>query len=128
LGNLSTIPAGQKIQLVNMNSKKVSGTFMSASDAAISLREQSGAETIQKQDVRSVALMKHANRLRNTLIGAGVGAAASVGIVAGTWENRGFLGGKRVGAAVGAAFGGLDGAVVGALWPDHKPIYRVAAR
>ena len=127
-GNLSTIPPGQKIQVVDMNSKKVSGTFMNASDAAISLRDQSGAQTIQRQDVRSVELMKHANRLRNSLIGAGVGAGAGAGIVAGMWENRGFLGGKGIGAAVGAAFGCMGGAVVGALWPDHKTIYRVAAR
>jgi hypothetical protein len=110
-----------------MNSKKVSGTFMNASDAEISLQAQSGPQTVQRQDVRTVKLMKHANHLRNTLIGAGVGAAAGAGIVAGTWENRGFLGGKGVGAAVGAVIGGIGGAVVGAVWPDNKTIYRAAA-
>lgn len=69
--NLNTIQAGEKVQVVGINSKKVSGTFQSASDAAISLQEASGAQTIQRQDVRSVKLMGHSHRLRNALIAGG---------------------------------------------------------
>lgn len=122
--SLNALHAGDKIQVAEMNSKVVSGTFVSYSDTAISLQERSGQQTIQKQDVGSVKLTKNKQRLRNTLIGAGVGAGAGAGTGAGTWENRGFLGGKGVGAAVGAVIGAIAGAVVGALVPSHHTVYR----
>jgi hypothetical protein len=79
---------------------------------------------VQKQDVRSVKLMKSNHRLRNTLIGLGVGAGAGAGITAAAWESHGFLGGKGVGAAVGAGLGGLGGIIVGGLLPTHDTIYK----
>jgi len=123
--NLSALQAGQKIQIVEMNSKKHSGTFLNVSDTAISYQETAGAHTIQKQDVNSVKLMENNHRLRNTIIGGAVGAGAGAGITAGTWENHGFTGGKGTGAAVGAVIGFVAGAVVGALLPSHKIIYSV---
>ena len=125
--NLNTIPAGEKIQVVEMNSKKVSGTFVSVSDAAISLQVEAGQQTIQRQDVRSVKLTKRQHLVRNALIGAGLGGGAGAGISAAAWEDRGFSGGKGTGAAVGAAVGLAAGAIVGALVSDHKTIYRVSA-
>jgi hypothetical protein len=122
--NLSALQAGQKIQIVEMNSKKHSGTFANVSDTAILYRETAGEQTIQKQDVRSVKLMA-SHRLRNTIIGGAVGAGAGAGITAGTWENHGFTGGKGTGAIVGAVIGFVAGGVVGALLPSHKTIYSV---
>src|SRR5580704_7737208 len=121
--NLNTLQAGQKIQVVQ-NSKKDSGTFLSVSDNEISLQGKSGAQKIQRQDVRSVNLMVNKHRLRNTLIGAGVGAGAGAGIGAAAWEPHGFAGGRGTGAAVGAVIGAAGGAVVGALWPSHETIYK----
>jgi outer membrane lipoprotein SlyB len=107
-----------------MNSKKVSGTFLNVSDAAISVQEEAGSQTIQRQDVRSVKLMKNKHRLRNTLIGAGVGA--SVGAVMGAAPSDNFFG-RGFGAAIGAVVVLLPGAVVGALVPSHETIYRVSS-
>ena len=126
--NLNSLRAGQSIQVVDVSSKKHSGVFVSASDAAIVLTETSGERTLQKENVRSVKLMKNRHRLRNTLIGAGVGAGAGAGITAGAWESHGFLGGKGAGAAVGAVIGGLGGAIVGAVLPSHDTIYSVKSR
>jgi hypothetical protein len=121
--NLSTLQAGRKIQVVE-NSKKVSGTFLSVSDKEISLQGKSGAQNIQRQDVRSVRLMENKHRLRNTLIGATVGAGAGAGISAAAWEPHGYVGGRGTGAAVGAVIGAVGGAVVGTLWPSHETIYK----
>jgi len=82
---------GQKIQVVEFNAKKHSGTFESASDSAIIIRDASGEASLQKQDVRSVELLGSNHRMRHTLIGAGVGAGAGAAICAGAWESRGFL-------------------------------------
>lgn len=126
--NLNMLQAGEKIQVVEMNSKKVSGTFVNISDAVISLQEGAGPHAIQRQDVRSVKLMKAQHRLRNVLIGGAVGAGAGAGITAASWENHGFTGGKGTGATVGAVIGFAGGAIVGALVPSHKTIYRANPR
>jgi hypothetical protein len=125
--SLNTIPAGEKIQLVEMNSKKVSGTFVSVSDVAISLQEEAGQQTIQRQDVRSVKLMKRQDLVRNTLIVGAVGAGIGAGLGAGTYGSspkccatRGQI------AGLSALIGFVGGAIVGALVPDHKTIYRSA--
>ena len=62
--NLSALQAGKTIQVVEMNSKKHSGTFVNVSDTAISYQKTASAQTIQKQDVRSVKLMENKFRLR----------------------------------------------------------------
>src|ERR1700742_3948540 len=74
--NLRTLGSGESIQVVEASTGKHVGTFVSATDAAIVFRERSGERTVQRQDVRSVKRMKNRHRLRNTLIGAGVGAGA----------------------------------------------------
>jgi len=137
--NLSALRAGQKIQVVDMNSKKHSGIFVNASDTAISYQETGGEQTIQKQDVRSVKLMESKHRVRNTLVGMGVGGGVGAGVGAGigaatfhSCSSQSFCiqpvgkGGQTgIAAAVGFAGGAAVGAVVGALLPGHRTIYRV---
>lgn len=125
--NLNTLQAGQKIQVVETSSKKDSGTFLSVSDMAITLQIGASAQTIQRQEVRSVKLMEHAHRLRNTLIGAAAGAGAGAGIGAGITGRPGNIltdVSRAKGAGVGAVLGVIGGAIIGALWPSHKIIYR----
>jgi len=129
--NLGGLQAGQKIQIVDMNSKKHSGTFVNVSDTAISYQEAAGERTIQKQDVRSVKLMENKHRLRNTLIGGAVGAGAGAGIGAATDHSCSSQGlcihpiGKGGAAGIGAVVGFVGGAVVGVLLPSHQIIYSV---
>ncbi len=124
---LSGLRAGQNIQVVETNSKKHSGAFERVSDSAISLKDTAGEVSVQRQDVRSVKLMRSDRRLRNTLIGLGIGGGAGAGIGAATWESHGFLGGKGTGVAVCAGLGGLAGLIVGALFPTHSTIYSVTS-
>jgi hypothetical protein len=128
--NLNTLQAGQKIQVVE-TSKKNSGTFLSVSDKEISLQGKSGAQTIQRQDVRSVKLMANKHRLRNAAIGGAVGAGVGAGIGAAAYRSctpaQSFCidpigrGGE---AGIFAIIGFAGGALVGALWPSHETIYR----
>jgi outer membrane lipoprotein SlyB len=121
--NLGALHPGDKIRLVEADSKSVSGAFQSFSDNSLSIQNKAGAQTIDRKDIRSVKLLKNVHRMRNTLIGAGVGAGAGAGIGAAGWESHGFLGGKGAGAAVGAVIGTVGGAVVGAVLPSHATIY-----
>jgi hypothetical protein len=130
--NLSSLQAGQKIQVIDMSSKKHSGTFVNVSDAAISFQEVAGERTIQKQDVRSVKLMENKHRWRNSLIGAAVGGGAGAGIGAASFHpcsgSQSFCidpDNKAIRAGVGAVIGLAVGATVGALLPSHQMIYSI---
>jgi|HubBroStandDraft_6_1064221.scaffolds.fasta_scaffold00203_4 hypothetical protein len=128
--NFSGLAPGHKIQVVEMNSKKVFGTFVSVSDTAISLQDPGGEQTIQRTDVRIVKLMENKHRLRNAAIGAAIGAGAGAGIGAGVYTsckpNETFCIdpiGRGGAAGIFAAVGGATGAIVGALWPSHQTLY-----
>ncbi|MGO9337552.1 MAG: hypothetical protein ACLPY1_08605 [Terracidiphilus sp.] len=128
--NINSLRAGDKIQVVQTNSTKVSGDFLNVSAAAISLQAKSGTQTMQKQDVASVKLMKNRHRLRNALIVGGIGAGAGAGIGAaahhGCTSSQTFcfdIGGRGLPAGIGAVAGMLGGAVVGALLPEHETVY-----
>lgn len=129
--NLSGLQAGRKIQIVDMNSKKHPGTFVSVSGTALSYQDSASEQTIQKQDVRSVKLMKNKHRLRNTLIGGAVGAGAGAGIGAAANHPCSSQGlciqviGRGGAAGIGAVVGFVVGAVVGVLLPSHEMIYSV---
>jgi hypothetical protein len=130
--NLKVVQLGEKIQVTETGSKKVSGAFVSVSEGSLSVEGEGGPQTIQRQDVRNVRLAKHGHRLRNTLIGAGVGAGVSAGIGAALAKpcqasqtycidpvtQREFAGACAV---IGLAIG----ATIGALIPSHVTIYRV---
>jgi hypothetical protein len=126
--NLNGLRAGQKIQIVEINSKKHTGIFESFSDSAISIKDAAGEASIQRQDVRTVKLMENHHRLRNILIGTGIGAGAGAGIAAAAWESSGYLRGKGTGAALGAGLGGLGGLIVGTVVPSHDTICRAGTR
>jgi hypothetical protein len=132
--NLNGLQAGQKVQVVEMNSKKHSGTFVNVSNAAISYQDATGERTIQKQDVRSVKLMENKHRLRNALLVGGLGAGVGAGIGAAAFHSCNSQSlciqpaGRGSYAGIGAAIGFAGGAVVGALLPGHQTIYRVNSK
>jgi hypothetical protein len=133
--NLGVLQVGQKIQVVEKNHKKDSGTFISFSDTTISLQEAQGQQTIQRQDVTSVKLMKRANLVRNAVIGGAVGAGIGAGVGAAAYGSCqptiNFClpsDARRLATGIFALIGGAAGAIVGAVWPSHKTIFRVHAQ
>lgn len=131
--NLNALQAGQKIQIIELNSTKHSGTFVNVSDTVISYRGPAGEQTIQKQEVRRVKLMENKHRLRNTLIVGGVGAGVGAGIGAAAFHScssQTFCiepAGRGAFAGVGAIAGFAGGAIVGVLLPSRKTIYDVTS-
>jgi hypothetical protein len=134
---LSGLQAGQSIQVVDSSSKKHTGTFLSVSDTAISLRAAVGEQSIQRQDVRTVKLMANQRRAHNTLVGGAIGGAmgAGVGAIIGAATHKGctseefcldFIGtggSAGIGAVAGFLGGVTVGGVIGALVPSHTTIY-----
>ncbi len=140
-GNLSTLQAGQKIEVVETNLKKDTGTFAAVSDDGIRLNESTGEQTIPRANVMRVTLRQNKHRLRNTLIGAAVGAGAGAAIGAAAYRTAkpcppgaglGCFNGDFVSRGEFAAFGGViglaGGTAVGATLPSHPTIYRASPR
>lgn len=138
--NLSALRPGQKIEVVETNLKKDTGTFAAASDDGIRINESTGEQTIPRANVMRVTLRKNKHRLRNTLIGAAVGAGAGAAIGAASYKTAkpcppgagigcisGNLDSRGLDTGIGAALGFVGGAAVGAVIPSHPTIYRAGA-
>jgi hypothetical protein len=130
--NLNTLRPGDQIQVRGIKAAKITGAFLNVTDTTITLQAESGPQTVQKPDVRSVKRMKNNHRLRNTLILAGVGAGVGAGIGAAAHHScpssQSFcldIGGRSFPAAIGATVGLLGGAAIGAFIPTHETIYSV---
>jgi hypothetical protein len=124
--NLSVLQPGQNIEVLDMNAKLHSGTFLSFSDAAISFKEAAAEQTIAKERVRRVTLMKNKHRLRNTLAGAGIGlgAGALIGVVVNhNGKDPSFL--PEAAPAILGALGLVIGAVAGVSAPLYETLYKV---
>lgn len=128
--NLNKLQAGDKIQVRETNSTKITGEFLSVSETAISVEAVGAAQVIQKPDVLSVKRMKNRHRLRNALIVGGIGAGVGAGIGAATFHpcapTQFFclqIGGRALPAGFGAIVGLLGGATIGALSPEHETVY-----
>ncbi len=133
--NLSKLRAGEKTQVLETSSTRVSGSFLSFSDADISVQAEAGPQTIQIQNISSIKRIRNNHRLRNTLLVAGAGAGVGAGIGAATFHpcpsTQSFclqFGGRSLPTGIGAVAGLLGGAAVGALLPTHDTIYHVSSR
>jgi len=125
--NLNGLKAGQKIQVIEKNSTKHSGVFLSVSETAIIFQEGAGERSVQKSEVRTVKLRNH-RRLRNALTGTGLGAGAGAALGAATAPSDGFIGGKGFAAAFVGTAGAVVGTPIGLLIPTHNTVYSAKQR
>ena len=127
--NLQQVRVGQKIEVVDTNLKKLKGTFLSFSDEAISLRVKKQEVGVQRLNVFRVSAREHSKRLRNTLIGLGIGAAAGavVGAAAVAGKPR-QAGERRLSMVIGTLIGAGAGTVVGAAFSGYQTIYRAEGK
>jgi hypothetical protein len=133
--SLSTLHAGQRIEVVERNLQKHRGTFSTVTDEAIQLREGNSDVGIKREDVMRVTLLDESHRLRNALIlgGAGAGTGAGIGVAAtrcsspsGSFNFCGL--GRGIAIGVGAVAGLAGGAGIGAAIPSHPTVYRTEQR
>jgi len=129
-GNLNTLREGEKIQVRETNKAKVTGTFTSVSDAAITVQAQAGPETVQRLDVRSVKRMKVKHRWLNSFVLAGAGAGIGYGIGRTQYqpcpkEQAFCLDFGDYPGSIGLIAGFVGGGAIGALLPVHETVYSV---
>ncbi len=121
--NLNQLRAGQKIEVVDTNLKKLKGTFLSFSEEAISLRVGKDEVGVQRPNVFRVSSREHSKRLRNTLIGLAVGGAAGLAIGAAV-DSSFSEEDENIAKAIFTPIGLGAGAGLGAAFPGYQTIYR----
>ena len=114
--NLRKLAPGQPIRVVLKDAKSYSGPFQSVSDNELVLRIGGEQQTLARRDVLRVSTKGVSHRLRNGLIGAGIGAA--VGVAWGvSCDYREAIGCGGPAAAFGIAAFAPMGFGAGALIP-----------
>ena len=112
---LKGLPPGDKTEVALKKADAVKGTFVSATDTAIIVRDGTGERSIPRDEIRRIKVADPSRRLRNGLIGTAIGAGAGLAIgwaVCPHCANEGngvkFVGpGVGIGAGLGAAAGFL---------------------
>jgi hypothetical protein len=129
LGQTPAISAGTEIEARTTDNKRYRGRFKAAGDDALVMTTASGEQRLARATVSRVSVKKPGHRLRNTLIGLGIGAAAglTLGAVADARCTGNCVEGKRpLGKEIGTLLGSLIGTIIGAALPaaGWREVYR----
>src|SRR3954453_9199605 len=77
--SVRSLRSGEHVKIVDTNGTEHKGTLASVSADAISVSTHDREQSIERARVRKVQVRSGSRRLRNTLIGVGIGVA--IGIV-----------------------------------------------
>jgi hypothetical protein len=100
------------------------GQFQSATDDSLIVTAANSQETLARTQIKRVGTKKKSHRLRNTLIGAGIGVGTGAAIGAASHQDEGFL---AIAYEVLTPVGAILGAAIGAAIPTGgwHDVYRV---
>ena len=127
--SVKQLTTGKEIRVTLNDGRNLRGTFQSATDEALTVAIPNSQEALSRTMVIRIASKGKGHRLRNSLIGLGVGAGA--GLIAGAVADRCPAGHgcwfPNVGKEILTPFGAAVGAIVGALIPTGRwrDVYRV---
>lgn len=121
--NVRALAPGTQVRVAAGPSQKpVEGVLESVTDSALVLRGPTGPQSFARPQIASVSVRK-GHRVRNALIGLGVGTAAGALIGfgvghAGCDKSGGWCGfDESLAAAIGGGAGLVSGSLVGVFWP-----------
>jgi len=120
---LKSLAPGHKTEVALIKADTVKGSFVSATDTAIVVRDGTGERSIPRAEIKKIKIADPSRRLRNGLIGTAIGAGAGLAIgwaVCPHCANEGN-GGKFVGP--GVAIGAGAGAAAGFLPAPWRTVY-----
>jgi hypothetical protein len=125
---LKNLQTDQRIWVLDKQNNERNGWFRSVSDTALKMKIGSNELTIARGDIRRVAQASNRHRLRNTLIGAGIGVglALVLEVISGAFtDGAGFTASGH--ALVWGVFAGGPTAI-GAALPGRQVVYRAPRR
>ena len=120
---LSGLKPGDRVRVRVTGGQDVKGAFVSASGDTISVETGKGKTAIERASVEGVQTRSGARRMRNLLIGVGIGVAVGITVdqtLGVRLRNEGDASGRAV---TYAAPIGIFGAI-GALLPAYRTVYR----
>jgi hypothetical protein len=122
--NLKQLVPGEAVRVVLNDAKSYQGKFELVSDEAITVRLAAAEQSFARQDILRVSAKGDPHRMRNALIGAGIGAGVAGALAAKNYHNDPESGAYAV--ALGIPFAAVAGAGVGAVMPTGgwHDIYR----
>jgi hypothetical protein len=75
---VQSLKPGDRVSVVDSSGQKHKGTLSSITNEAISIQTRGGETSVERSRVRRVEVTEGSRRLRNALIGAGIGIAAGL--------------------------------------------------
>jgi hypothetical protein len=118
--SVKTIAPGTEVSVAAGNSKPVRGKLETVTDSNLVIGKSTAAQSFLRTDIHGVSVKEKGHRVRNVLVGMGVGLAAGLGVGAAVANNCTGIacGGFRV--AVGGLIGLGGGIVAGLEFPSGK--------
>jgi hypothetical protein len=118
--SVKMIAPGTEVRVTAGSSQPIHGKLEVVTDTNLVIGKSSAAHSFSRGDIHSVSVKGKGHRVRNVLIGMGVGTAAGLGIGAAAGSNCTGIacGGFRV--AVGGLIGLGGGIVAGLELPSGK--------
>ncbi len=129
--DLKSLTPGRVIRVVTKDVNSYQGEFRSLNEDGITLRQKAGERTLARKDIVRVSLKSgQSHAVRNTLIGAAIGAGAGLGIGLGAdkviWDHTNCTEGPAFSCGgppnphweiILTSVGGLGGAAIGGAIP-----------
>jgi len=123
---LRMLAPGTEVRVASANAKPIQGALESVTDSNLVLRQAGGPKSFVRTQILSISVKGKDHRMRNALIGLGVGTAAGLAIgygigraQANNCSNKGgwFCGlDEGAGTVVGGVAGIVGGTLTGVFW------------
>jgi hypothetical protein len=125
--SVRAIAKNTEVRILADNGPRIHGSLEGTTDIAVIM--STGANTIGRPQIASVSVRKNGHRVRNSLIGVGVGLVAGIGIGVATASScQGEICGIAAAGRIGltGALGMVAGGVAGVAWPTGgwREVYR----
>jgi hypothetical protein len=116
--DLQQLNQGRRIRVFLLDRGSFTGTFVGCTAESLTLRDRGADRAVPRAQVRKVTTGSRPRRLRNTLIGLGIGAGSG-GLV--VWKATDAS--ERWGYGIAAAIMVVGGTVIGAVLPANRTVY-----
>lgn len=122
--NLNQLEIGRLVKVVLKDTKAYEAKFQARTEDSIQLLIGAKEQTLLKRETLRISTKKQGHRLRNVLIGTGIGTAAGLAFGAATTHEGEWMRGRGIGLS--ASVGAIGGAALGAVIPTGgwEEIYR----
>jgi hypothetical protein len=128
LNHTPVMSAGTQIEVRTTGNQRSRGQFTTAEDDALVIMTANGPQRIPRAMVLRISAKKPGHRLRHTLIGLGIGAAAglALGAVSDSSCSPNCFIGNNIGKAILTPAGAVVGLIVGVVLPTGgwREVYR----